>query len=98
MEWWIIWLPLAAASLALIVVLVSLATKSGKLLRQTNRLEKQVASVNLTRKPESISQNIGVLPDLKDALKARSILRDSQSKKREDKQRRLIKRLRDLES
>ena len=98
MQDWMIWLPLAVATLALIVVLVSLATKARKLQHQANRLEKQVASVNLSRKPDPISQNIGVLPDLKDSLKARSILRDTQSKKREDKQRRLIKRLRDLES
>jgi len=90
---WLMWVPLAAASTFLIAALISLGTKANKLNRQLARTEKYRKAFEASPRSVTLEVSNGKLPDLKSVLTERKALLKARSKKQEDKQRRLVSRL-----
>lgn len=93
-----IWLVPAFSSLFLLVAILRLG-KSGKgLLRQSNRLNKVLANFQSTDHSESLKA-IDLKPtDLNTAQANRKAYVNKRTKAKQQRQRRLVKRLRDLKS
>lgn len=90
---WLIWLPLVSASVFLLVALKNLGSTSAKLNRQLARTVRYRAEFDETPRATTPNDKPAALPDLKLVLLNRKALLKSRSKKREDKQRRLLSRL-----
>jgi hypothetical protein len=93
MMWWMIWLPLAAASMFLLIALVGLRSKSAKLNRQLARTERYRKAFEAAPRSVALKDSPNRLPQLKTAVAERKALLKARLKKQEDKQRRLLSRL-----
>ena len=93
-----IWLVPVFSSLFLLVALFRLG-KSGKgLLRQSNRLNKVLSAFQETDHSESLKPIILKATDLGSAQSNRRAYVSKRTKVKQERQRRLVKRLRDLKS
>ena len=89
----LIWFPLVGASIFFLSSLIMLGTKAKKLNRQLARTEKYRKAFEATPRLVTLKVSNGKLPDLKSVLTERKTLLNARLKKREDKQRRLLSRL-----
>jgi hypothetical protein len=92
------WLLPVIAGLYLVIVLAKLGKTSSKLFRQTQRLEKQLAKFKATDHSSS-KESVTLTPGKPEeaASKRRAYLK-RRTKNKTDRQRRLVKRLRNLSS
>lgn len=87
-----IWIPLALTSLFFLWQFVALAFKGDKMNRQMARFRGLQADFE-ARRPLYVQPKNAGLPHLLDALTKRKNFLDGRSKKRAEKQRRLVNRL-----
>ena len=89
----IAWIPLAVSLLVLLAAVASLRTKGLKLQRQLERTERYRA--NFEGRTIQVKAIVGVdeIPTMGEALAQRSAFLNKRTKKRADKQRRLVARL-----
>jgi hypothetical protein len=90
---WLIWLPLVGTSIFFLSSMIRLGAKAKKLNRQLARTEKYRKAFEATPRLVTLKVSNGKLPDLKSVLTERKALLKARLKKREDKQRRLLSRL-----
>lgn len=90
---WLIWLPLVGTSIFFLSSLIRLGAKAKKLNRHLARTEKYRKAFEATPRLVTLKVSNGKLPDLKSVLTERKTLLSARLKKREDKQRRLLSRL-----
>jgi hypothetical protein len=90
---WLIWLPLVGTSIFFLSSLIRLGAKAKKLNRQLARTEKYRKAFEATPRLVTLKVSNGKLPDLKSVLTERKALLKARLKKREDKQRRLLSKL-----
>lgn len=94
----LIWLLPAISTCFLLFVLYRLANSGKKLLRQSNRLNKILAVFQATDHSESLKPVKLEPTDLKTAEANRKAYVSKRTKAKAERQRRLVKRLRDLKS
>jgi hypothetical protein len=90
---WLIWLPIVSASVFLLVAWINLGSKSANLNRQLARTVRYRDEFDETPRASTPNDMATALPELKLVLVNRKALLKARSKKRENKQRRLLSRL-----
>ena len=90
---WLIWLPLVGTSIFFLSSLIRLGAKAKKLNRHLARTEKYRKAFEATPRLVTLKVSNGKLPDLKSVLTERKALLKARLKKQQDKQRRLLSRL-----
>ena len=90
---WLIWLPLVGTSIFFLSSLIRLGAKAKKLNRQLARTEKYRKAFEATPRLVTLKVSNGKLPDLKSVLTERKAILKARLKKQQDKQRRLLSRL-----
>ena len=90
---WLIWLPLVGTSIFFLSSLIRLGAKAKKLNRQLARTEKYRKAFEATPRSVTLKVSNGKLPDLKSVLTERKAILKARLKKQQDKQRRLLSRL-----
>lgn len=94
----LIWLIPTLAALFLLFALYRLGNSGKKLLRQSNRLNKALAAFQTADHSESLKSVKFEPTDLKTAEANRKAYLSKRTKTKAERQRRLVKRLRDLKS
>lgn len=89
----IIWIPLAVSLAVLIVVVAGLRTKSTKLNRQLERVDRYRENFENRIVPKQVVDLSDQIPTMGDAMDKREDFLKKRAKKRADKQRRLVSRL-----
>jgi hypothetical protein len=94
----LIWLVPAFATIFLLFALYRLGSSGKKLLRQQNRLNKALSAFQATDHSESLKPVQLEPTDLRTAESNRKAYVNKRTKAKAERQRRLVKRLRDLKS
>ena len=89
----IIWIPLGVSLAVLIIVVAGLRTKSTKLNRQLERVDRFRANFENRIVPKRVVERTDQIPTMADAMDKREDFLKKRAKKRADKQRRLVSRL-----
>lgn len=89
----IIWIPLGVSLAVLIIVVAGLRTKSTKLNRQLERVDRYRANFENRSVPKQTMESPDQIPSIGEALAQRDDFLRKRTKKRADKQRRLVARL-----
>ncbi|MEY4451738.1 MAG: hypothetical protein RLZZ380_859 [Actinomycetota bacterium] len=89
----IAWIPLAVSLLVLLGALASLRTKGLKLQRQLERTERYRENFESRTIPVKTIVGVEQIPTMGEALAQRGAFLNKRTKKRADKQRRLVARL-----
>ena len=89
----IIWIPLTVSLVVLVIVAAGLRTKSAKLNRQLERAQRYRSNFESRTVPKPVVDSADQIPTMSEAKAQRDNFLKKRTKKRADKQRRLVSRL-----